>query len=473
MKTLIFIILIIATSFSLLFFNDKGNEIIAPYLSSYLSDKTARNIEIQELKVDMGHIEATALIDEINQLKTDGEFSLSTKMVDLNYRLLSKNFPLKEFNLQGDIDVNGTEKGSIENMKIDGSGDAFKFDVAYDFILNKQKIYDLKLNIDKAEVERLLTIIKEPSYAKGRADILIQTPVVEKKISKGTMDIKLYETLLDEKILNKRFKTNIPPNTQLTAEGRYNLKDKRLHSIYQIKTKEPKSNYPLAIDGDMEYHNKKLIIDGNSSSLGGEINFTLIDNNLKAELKDVSVTKLMTMLNYYKIFKGRLFGDINYNIKDKIGDINTQLKQAQLLPNKFTEIVKMVRGINLAKERYNDSRFVAKINRQNIDFDFHAKSKTTDILLHKAHLNQNRKTIDAKYTLVIDNRDISGTIKGDIHNPNITIDASKFIKKEISNTMERFGIGEDEKKMLNETMEDIGIGKEEKDMIKGIFKGFF
>jgi len=671
MKTvLLIIIVILTTSLSWLLFHDKGNALLKPYLSSYLSHQVKKDIKIQKLKIDMGHLEATAIIDETSQLTTEGEFSLLTQTVELNYQLISKNFTSKELHLQGDIDVNGTAKGSIENIKIEGKGDAFKFDLAYNFILNKQKIHALKLTINKAEVEKILTIMEQPYYAKGRADILVHIPIVEKKISKGTVDIKLYETLLNEKILHQAFNLTIPSNTKLTAkihsqlnsnvlklqgniqsnlgtlsfkDAKYSLKDKKLQSDYQIKRQEPTHNYPLALNGKIEYHNKKLILKGESSSLGGvtqlliegkhlkatfrdihmekllqligeksyikgfinanlelndiqtkkgifiikskklktvnplikkvfditlteplelkleaegeidkailfmktkllskmfnltthklqyhlktasveapyslnipdlkafkslmqqplsgqikirgkmkkdkilriqgitnslggEVIFDLKDDNFQANLKSVSVRRVMNMLNYPESFKGKLFGDINYNLKNKKGNIHTQLKQAQLLPNEMTNIIKNLRGVDLTKERYNQSLLVAKIDNKNIAFDFHAKSKMTKISINKAKLNQEKKTIDAQYTLVIENKDISGEIKGDIYNPKITIDSSKFVQKEIEDKMKEFGIREEDKQMIKDTIKKIGIGKEEKEMIQNIFKGFF
>jgi len=670
MKTVLLIIVILTTSLSWLLFHDKGNALLKPYLSSYLSHQVKKDINIQKLKIDMGHLEATAIIDEKSQLTTEGEFSLLTQTVELNYQLISKNFTSKELHLQGDIDVNGTAKGSIENMKIEGKGDAFKFDLAYNFILNKQKIHALKLTIDKAEVEKILTLMEQPSYAKGRADIVVHIPIVEKKISKGTVDIKLYETLLNENILHQAFDLTLPSNTKLTAkihsqlnsnvlklqgniksnlgtlsfkDANYSLKDKKLQSDYQIKTQEPTHHYPLAFNGQIEYHNKKLILKGESSSLGGvtqllieghhlkttfrdihmekllqligeksyiqgfinanvelsdiqtkkgrftmksknlktvnplikkafditlteplelklevegdidkellsmktkllskmfnltshklqyhlktasleapyslnipelkafkalvqqplsgqikirgeikkdkilrikgitnslggELNFNVKDDDFRANLKSVSVRRVMKTLNYPESFTGKLFGDINYNLKNKKGNIHTQLKQAQLLPNEMTNIIKNLRGVDLTKERYNQSLLVAKIDNKKIYFDFHAKSKTTKISLNNAKLNQEKKTIHAQYTLVIENKDISGEIQGDIYHPKITIDSSKFVQKEIEDKMKEFGIREEDKQMINDTMKKIGIGKEEKEMIKNIFKGFF
>lgn len=693
MKTLLFIILIIVTSLSSLLFHDKGNELLKPYLSSYLNSKIKKDIyiEVQELKIDIGHIEATALINKTSQLKTDGDFSLLNQTVDLNYQLLCKGFEtkrffdnkkfevkepnlkeptLKKFHLVGDIDVNGTAKGSIENMDIEGKGDAFEFNIAYNFILNKEKVHALKLNIDKADIEKILTIGKQPSYAKGNADIEIHIPVIEKKISKGTVDIKLYETLLNEKVLHKELNVTVPPNTKLTAkinsrfnsnilkfqgdiksnigvlsfkDANYDLENKKLNSDYQLNIKEPTYHYPLAINGKLEHHNKQLILNGDSSSLGGitqlsfkenqlttifkgvhmekmlqllgekpyatglihatieindikakkgnfivksttltaikstlkeefdirlveplklkvlvkgevdknimeikaklvsnianfeshkmqynlktnslktrynlnfnnlkklrplvnhplvgqlkiqgdlkkdkhilinattkslggAVNFHLKNDNFRAELQSISIMKLMQMLNYPETFKGKLLGNIDYNLKEKKGKIDTKLQQAQLLPNEMTEIVKQLKGVDLTKERYNHSSFVAKINNPIIDFNFQAKSKTTNISIHHASLNQATKSIDAKYTLIIEKKDISGRIKGDVQDPKITINSSKFIQKEIEETMEEFGIGEEQKQMINDTMKEIGIGEEEKEMIKDIFKKLF
>lgn len=347
MKKFLLLIIIITIIPLFFLFHDRGNELLKPYLSSYLESKIKEDVEIdiQKLKIDIGNIEARVLINKNIILKSDVNFSI----IDTN-----------TLNLQGVINSN---------------------------------------------------------------------------------------------LANLSFKNAI-----------YTLKNRQLRSDYHLEIKELKSLQPiikhklygsLVVDGKIK-KDKEIYLRGVTKSLDGVLDFTLKNDNLTSNIHNLSVVKVMKMLDYPTTFRGNLFGDVHYNIKNKKGKIDTELKQAQLLPNEITKMVKRLRGVDLTKERYNDSRFKADINHEIINFDFIAKSRTTDILLQNAHLNIDKESIETNYTLSIDNKDISGTLKGDINNPKMTIDSSKFMENKI-----------------NQTLENFGIGKKEKGMIKDIFNGFF
>ena len=672
-KTLLLLLIIIPLSLLFLIFHDKGNVLLKPYLSSYLKNQIENNIslEIETLHIDYGEIKATVLINKITKIKLNGDFSLLKKNLNIDYKLLAKGFKNKNISFEGDIDINGTAKGHFENMDIEGKGNAFTSNVTYTFNLKKKKIHALKVDMDKANIEELLMVMAQPAYAKGKTDIHLSLPLIEGNISRGTVNINLYETVLNENVLQKEFDLIVPPKTKLTAKihskfnnnllklqgeiesnlanlsfenAIYNLKLQTLQSDYNLYIKELKHFQPiikkkfygsLALKGDMEYKNKKitlegrtkslggliqvslkenqffanlqnvyfekllfllgekpygkgiftayinlnnlkpmqgtfklhsnnieainstikkefdvrltetlnlnihsqgkivsnilymesklltdivniqsqdlqyhlknselkgtyrmsipdlkklkpfierplegqldcqgeikkdnnLLITGKTNNLGGVITFKLKNDDLSADINNTSVLKLMKMIQYPKTFNANIFGKIQYNLKNKKGKVNTQLKQAQLLPNEITKRVKEIRGVDLTKERYNHSTFVAQINNKEVDFNFTAKSESSTLSLNDAHLNLNKETIHTDCTLIIQDKDISGTIKGSIHSPELKVNTSSFIKNEIINVISE--------QLDDKTLQEFGIGKNEKDMIKDMFNSFF
>ena len=657
-----------------LIFHDKGNILIKPYLSSYLEEQLENNmsLKIETLHIDYGQIKATAIINTISRIKIEGKLSLLNKNLDIKYNLTSKGFKNKNISFKGNIDINGEAKGQFDNIAVHGQGYAFSSKVKYTFSLKNKKIHTLKIDMDKANIEDLLIVMALPSYAQGKIDIHLAIPQLENNISKGSINVNLYQTFLNKNIFQKEFNLTLPPKTKLTAtilsnfnnnllslngkiksnlgdlsfqDAQYHLKEQTLKSDYEIQIKELKDFHPImkqkfygafALKGFVKYKEKKvillggqskslggflqislkdnqfsanlqniylekllyllgekpygiglcsinvdiknlkkmqgrfklnvpkietvnstinkefdfnltntvsinfqsegkiisntlymktkllsnivniqssdlkyhlrnnalqgsyklsipdlreikpfierpligkldcqgtikkdtnLLITGNTNNLGGVIDFKLKNNNLSAKINNTSVLKLMQMIQYPQTFNANIFGDIHYNIKTKQGKINTQLKQAKLLSNEITRLVKSLQGVDLTKERYNHSTFVAEINNKEVDFNFTAKSKTTQLSLNDAHLNLNNQTIHTDCNLIIQDKDISGTIKGDIHNPKLNVNTSNFIKNEIINVVSE--------QLDDKTLQEFGIGKDEKAMIKDIFDSFF
>lgn len=449
---LLLLILFIISLFTFLIFHDKGNELIKPHLSTYLSTylkselKQEVELKIEDLKIDMDTLQCTLTINGLTRVQLKGDLSLLEK---------------------------------------------------------KEKIvHNIQVEINQGDIEELLRIGKQNHYAKGKVDIEIKIPTLKESQSKGVATVKLYNVLLNEKVIKKELDIELPSQTvidgtietnldgnNLTTKGKlqttlanldfdkaqYNLKSKILQSDYHINIEDlsrlralnnRKLQGAMQIKGSI-YKDKNLTIKGIINDLDGEIKFTLIDKKLKALISDVSVQKIIHTVNYPQIFKANLTGELNYDLTDKQGIFTSKLDQAQLLPNQLTNLVKKFQGADLTKDRYNETTFNAKFNKNIMGFDFHAKSETTELKLYPATINSLNNTINANYTIEIDNKDVGGKIKGKVNDPNITIDSSKFIQREVMDKVKEYI------KIDDETLEKIGIGEKEKEAVKDLFRGFF
>lgn len=254
-------------------------------------------------------------------------------------------------------------------------------------------------------------------------------------------------------------------------DATYHLKNHHLTTDYLLTIDELAKLKPYVkqrLKGNMIIKGKiikkqNIVVTGRSKNLEGVLDFILEENLLVINMNDISAQKLMQMLVYPQVFKSKVTGNIKYDLKERKGSINSQLKEAQLLPNDLTKLIKKFNGVDLAKERFNESKFNAKIAQEHIAFEFHAKSKTTTIILSDAHLNTKGNTIKANYNVAIENKDVGGKIKGDINNPKISVDSSKYIQRELNSVIDK----------NSDTLKKIGIGKKEQDKVKSFLHNMF
>ena len=273
-------------------------------------------------------------------------------------------------------------------------------------------------------------------------------------------------------------------NLTLT-NGKLNLETMELFSKFQVDIQELKKlkfitkkelNGRFEVTGELTKKEKELLVIGSTNSFDGKINFTLKNDDLNASIESISVEKLFKTLDYPIVFTAPLSGDMIYNLKTKRGNINSTLKNAKLVPNKLTKLVKRFSHIDLTKEIYNQTTFNAKLYPKEIKFKLLAEGKRNKISIYNAKLKQESKQIDAKYKISINRAELGGTIKGDINSPHISINGSRFIKKEVKSVLDKY-INREHQEKIESQLKDFGINKEDANKAinraEKFIKGFF
>jgi hypothetical protein len=255
------------------------------------------------------------------------------------------------------------------------------------------------------------------------------------------------------------------------SNSTHNLNLKKIESdyiLYLNDLSKLKKYTKQGLEGNMtiEGHLKKekdLLITGKTKDLEGVVEFELKEKEIQMNMQGVSAQKVMAMLRYPQIFKAFMIGDLTYNLKEKKGHIQSQLQEVQLLPNTLTNIVKKLNGFDISQEKFNQSQFKANIHAQNIIFEFYAKNDSTNLAISEAYLNNKQKTINARYNIAINGKDIGGMIDGSIHNPDVTIDSSQYIRAKVNKVIDQ----------NSETLKNIGIGEKEQKQVKEFFDSLF
>ncbi len=432
-----------------------------------------------EIKSNLASIKLTQTNYDLKRKKLLGNYQL-------NIPKLSKLSFLTQQKLQGKMELKGRLIVTKDSYNIQGMTKSIGGKSSFNFN-GKQ----LKMNMSNVEISKLLHLLNQKPYASGK--LMAEAKLDNVKDLNGHFKIETKEAKINHATVKKEMKLDLGESIAFTllSEGeitsnvihmqnklnsdilnyrsddmQYQLKNASLISSYNLEIPKLSKlsslvNRPLrgtlVINGAMNYH-KNLELIGVTKSLGGKVDFKLLNEKLHAKIADVPVEKLMHTLSYPQLFKALLVGDFNYDLTTQKGTFNSKLNKAQLLENQLTILVKQIRGVDLSKERYNETEFHASLNKNLIDIHFKAKSKTALLEIPSGRINKANNHINANYIVNIENKDIGGKIQGDISKPKITIDSSNFIKEKVIDFIKE--------NIPSDALKDLGIEKIETDAIK-------
>jgi len=366
-KKILILVLTLLLFISFLLFNDNGNQWLKPYLANYLERKAggSMQMEIRHLKIDANYIEFDALLNDAVVLEVEGALSLLTQNLDLDYSLKSDR-------LKNSVDVKGTVIGSFSDMYIAGEGDIFNSTIDYRLYRKEDVLHGVKLKIDNANIASFLELTSQPAYARGRVDVDVSIPNLEKESSKPNMKMRFHGVTLTSKYVkglwHKSLRRNITANLNFNVCNRYSELEgfvksdaarlNLLKAHYDIETKELSSDYTLLVSklskftntrgeklrGTLEvkgrFKSKKSQIEltGNSQSLGGEMVFTLHDNQLDAHMNGVDIEKVLYLLGEKRYVKGKLLADVALNdVSQQKGVFSFRTQGAQTVDGTLKE----------------------------------------------------------------------------------------------------------------------------------------
>jgi hypothetical protein len=634
MRKIFIVLFILLSSISFLFFHDKGNDFLRPYFAKYLENKLLADmqIEVSHLKIDLNHIEFHAILNEFIDINAEGEFSLFTQTLNIDYTIQSNL-------LKNKIDINGTFRGTFNNLNINGKGEIVQSKVNYQLNVKDDLFSHIKIKINKADIASFLELTAQPTYATGKVDVNVDIENLEKQTTNTNPQIVFHETILNQKIFKEAFDLDLPSKTVLTAklnakfttktfqvngviksefatlklsksyynrrtkelssdytlliprlsklptkqklrgslevigafqrknskvyligkckdfggrvvfnlkenqlnvhmngvdiekisylfgekpyvrgklmadielhdfkqrEGTFNFKMKEAEIIassfrkelnlnfeksvcflfnakgdigqkeitmeaqldsdilkytssdikYKFSSKALSSTYlveipklsklnsitgkklkgELSIHGELNHENE-MIITGNTQNLGGNIDFKFKAQKLNAKINNIEVKKLMETLSYPQVFKAKLFGDFNYDFARSSGRFTSRLKQAELLNTYLTQVIKEIRGTSVANERYAKTYFNATFHKHLVNINFKAQSKRVLLSIPSGQINQVNNKINAYYKVEVDKKKLEGRIMGDLSDPKISLDSSKYIQNNMMGGM--------------------------------------
>ena len=402
---------------------------------------------------------------------------LSTNDIKTDYKIEVKNLNKLEGiiakKLNGEFLTNGSFKSFNETIQIEGSSNIFEGITKYTTEFKDSKISNIKFAIESAKLEKFLQVINEPIYATG--DLNIQADIKNANLDKldGVINSKITNGLIVNEVTNTIFKqdlkekvnfdlyvdTDLIPNQAVskavlettlgnltTKNSIYNLKENAFNSDYLLNIPQLdklKDVVKMSLKGKLdisgELYNKEnsMLLNGKSDTLGGTFDFDFKNDKLNANLKNIDIQELTSMLDYSKIFDSKANFNLDYDLLTKKGNLLGKLTNGHLLENNFVTLVNQLVKVELTKEVYETFDINTKINDRILTSDLIMKSQNTQFNIKDSILDLEKNLIDAKINTTIKDKTLDINLKGETSSPQISLDAKDLLKEQINKKIEK------------------------------------
>ncbi len=430
--------------------------------SSKTTTKLSGNIASSKIDFDSS-------IASLNIKKAD--FNLKDSSLVSDYKLFVKSLANLEQLINQRFNGNFTASGDVEyknkNLKLSGISDIFKSNTTYSITTENNKAKEVKVKVTDAELAYILNFLDQPKFAIGKLNIdanilnadinnldgkvlttlsdgVVNNAVVNKEfeqklIDKISFDAKI-DTSLDKTIASSIVDVNSSLANIDMKEAVYNLKDLVFTSDYLLSVADlsklndvtgQKMRGEILLNGNIKQAKDELKVDGTSKLFGGDLNFTLLNDNFNAKVAGVEVKDLTHMMYYPEIFTSKSNIDVNYNTTSKMGTIKGSLVNGQFIENEFSTIINSFAKFDITKEIYKSVDIDSKINDNIINTLVDMQSKYTRIKVSNSTLDTKKNSINALVKTQIKEYEFDTKIKGNLSNPKVKVDTSKFVKDKI------------------------------------------
>ena len=330
--------------------------------------------------------------------------------------------------------------------------------------------YDSKtaeVNASQLIVEKVLALTGLPRYVKGILDgqiVLTQLKPAEGRFALKSRNL-IIEPLVMKKLTGEALKVTIALNTSGTfKEGKAYLNTSMKTSLGNItldnmlidtKKKHFKSTYVLEIPDLKKLHkvidkklygplvlkgewskNERLTVTGITTTLGGRINYRLKGGNLYSTISAVPLENILGILGHKKNFLGKASGKGKYHLKKRSGVVDLDIASFQIKPSSITRTIKMVMGKDPARVIFSSTKFHADIQRKSTAYTLHAKGTRSSIDITDGRVDKRNNTHRANFKFVYEKYTVSGSIRGTIDDPKVSIDTSSLLKNKIDDKLQ-------------------------------------
>ena len=397
---------------------------------------------------------------------TDLEYDLKEKTVVSNYALLMHDvnvlIPEAKVEKETSVSIEGQLKFK-DKLSISGVTKGLGKKLAFSYDSKTAKV-----DASQLVIEKLLALAGVPVYAKGTIDS--QVVLTKLKPVEGTFTLKSTDLVTEpdemKKLIGDALKVNIAVDSSGTfkeGKGYINTKIKSVlanisldNMVVDTERKTFKSSYlldvqdlknlhkvidqklygPLVLKGELSKDEKLITVTGETTTLGGKINYILIGDDLTTAINNVPLENILGMLGHKQDFLGKAFGKGKYNLKQKSGVVDLDINSFQIKSSPTTNTIKMLIGKDPARVIFTSTKFHADIKGNITDYSLHAKGSRSSIDITDGRVNKINNTNTAKFKFVYEKYTVHGKISGAVDDPKVTIDTSAILKDKIDEQLQ-------------------------------------
>ncbi|RLA78226.1 MAG: hypothetical protein DRG78_15635 [Epsilonproteobacteria bacterium] len=451
MKYLVYFSGILVTLLAVIYtvaFTSFGNNLLKPIVESKIKEQTKLASKVNRFELSMSEFNIVIDLVNRNALHVEGTYSLFSKSFDIKYNIRLTNLkslePLVGSPIAGAFHTNGTVKGDMKFMKIDGKSDVGDSDTSYHVELTDMNPTSIVAKIKEAKLESLLHMSGQSPYASaivnldvnfknikahaldGDISLITKNGKLNPKIMKDDFNITIPKTSFDTKLDAKLSGDDVDYNyqlmsnlfnasssgkvvpTPLKADIKYALDIKELALLKPITGADVRGNFRL--DGNVVGTKAKLVLNGKSDVASSDTKFEAIlkdfkPASIKANIKNLRLAYLLYMIKQPHYTDGVF--SMTMDIKDartsKLdGLITTKIKKG-LLDSKY-----MTKAYEFKSPMPRTTFTMAtttKLNGSMIDSKIDLDSTLANFDIRSARLDMKDSSLNSDYVAKIPNLD--------------------------------------------------------------------
>ena len=352
-------------------------------------------------------------------------------------------------------------------------------------------IYDgkgVKLDAKNLFIEKLLSLSNLPRYVKGKLSAEVMLSDIEAK--EGTFSFKAAHLQTQPSVMERLIGKKLMIDLALTSKGklqsgvgylntkiktsmgdvylddtRYDVNSEALKSKYRLNIPQLEKTYaltgnklygPMELRGDI-IKQKELKVVGNTVSLGGRVDYTLIGDKFNSEITKVPLENILGVFGHDKLVQGDTYGTVTYDIKKRTGVVAIDIKAFKIKPSSTTNTIKMFIGKDPARIIYKTTTLKAKLQGDITYYTLRAKGSRSSIEILNGKIDKKANMHRANFKFVYEKYVVTGTIGGTVDNPRIMVDPSSVMQSKT---------GEKIQEKLDKT-----LGKDMGKAVGGFLKG--
>ncbi len=467
MKILLKYFIWLLSFFSLVFYYFLGTSLghlsMGSLTEKYVSQKLGNKLEILSLNLEnYPVILAKVKINDGALLFLNGNAQRDNILMD--YHLQGNGFRWNNYNITEPVNLKGKMNGTVSQLYITGEGNAFYGNTKYSFLKKSNRFESLHVNLKEVSAEHLLKFLKYDVNIKGKIDANMEFEYFSPFRKKGSAHInmnkilisKLSDTLpfdIDVEVVYKDLLRNFFLNVTSTegelhiSEGYYNKSASILKANYILKIKElsyfskllkHKYNGAFNTMGTMKQELGKLSLKGTTKSYEGMIKYVYQNEELRAELKAVSLEKVLRQLSFPPLLSAKIHGVASYDLKDEIVLLNTKLKETRFRRTNITNVLQNLTGIDVLKDVYDDSVFTAGYQDSILTSMLRIDNGINHLYLNKTSMNSKTNAVTGEFDLFINEQELLGEIYGTLDDPKVNLDMSQLIRYQVNKKINNF-----------------------------------
>lgn len=424
-------------------FTGVGNSILRPIVQNKASEALGMPVKLQKFRLGISALDVILYLGNENSVRVYGEYSPFAQSFDLKYdvKLLSLTDlqPLTRQQLAGSLKTQGSIRGDLDLINIDGVSDVAKSSTNYHIELTKFDVTSIKAKIKSLQVDALLQMLAQPKFARATLDLDLNFKNIKPHQLDGIVYMRTKEGGFNKTVIKKELGIAIPYTKfhmqakaklqkesivydylfdsnllKLTTRGSVIPQPLAVDIAYKASIKElallrPLTNAPLRgrlnAQGTLKGKQEKMLLKLKSDLAASKTDLVLTLKELKPAALDLSVVHLRLEKLFYMLQQPH-YASGDFNLKADIDDL-----RAGKLKGKVTSVTTgKLDNVYLTKEYKfkhpmpNTSfrlRTVSTLQGADIDTLATLASGLANVNLKQARFNVEKSTLKSDYKVAI------------------------------------------------------------------------